>query len=145
MKTIQLTPKVTADSKIYYLTSLDKVEANLLLNAKKEGTLKDLIPILGINTVNVLKFGETAKSSPYNITEYVGFLYGHITDNRPKINANRPKFFRDYNQTEEKQADMIALVDMGMTSLNSAKSAFKHMKEEYCCVWWDYKEVIYDK
>lgn len=143
MKTVQLTAKETAKDKIFYLTSLDKVEADLLLNAKKNNTLNDLSSILGINCVNVLKFGETAKSSPYNITEYVGFLYGHITDDKPKINANRPKFFRDYNQTEEKQADIIALVDIGMTSLNSAKSALKKMKEEYCCVWWDYKEVLW--
>lgn len=141
MTTIQLTVKETAENnKIYFLSDISEEQKNIIMEAKKSMSLKEIADLIGIKTHHIIKFGETQLSKPASIIEYVGYFFGRITNDTRKINAFRPKQYRNYAKTEKEQEKLNWLFDDYPDALFSAKSALKKMKQPYCCLWWDYAD-----
>lgn len=141
MNTIQLTVKETAENnKIYYLSDITEEQKDIIMEAKKSNTLKEVCDLIGIKTNHIIKFGETKLSKPTSISEYVGYFFGRITSDKAKINLFRPKQYRNYVKTEQQQQELNWLFDDYPDAIFSAKTALKKMKETYCCLWWDYAD-----
>lgn len=146
MRTIKLTVEETSKTnKIYYLSSITEEQRIKLFKAKKEDNLKSINTVIGINCENIIKFGETKLAKYNSISDFIGFFYGAITSDKPKLNSNRPLQFRNYNIKEEEQNKNRHLLGEDYPdSVSSAKSALALIDEKYCCLWWDFKGVQYD-
>ncbi len=147
MTTIQLTTiesfKASKEKRTYYLTSITEEQKDQLFEAKNNNKLKELSSTFGITCNHVIRLGRSDEAKVVSIRQELGFIYGPITDDKKRTLANRPIHFRIYSKTAQAQRDSAYIINLGEDAIISAKSAYKMLKEEYCCLW--YKEGFHEE
>jgi hypothetical protein len=125
-----------------YLTSITAAQKDLLYAAKKEDSinkndnaLTELSYSLGIYCPAITKVGKVEQNTSGGLTEDIDFFKGKDTSGLSRVGYNRELHYRDYSRPPQVQKNMAWLINMCEGSLESAKSAFKQMDEEYCCLW----------
>lgn len=124
-----------AKNRAYYLTSITEEQKEELFEARQEKTLNDLGDIWGINCKGTLKVGETKKITPGHLTEFVGWFYGYTTEGIYNNRTGRPKHYRNYSRTIEKQKAISWLVNTFEDAASSVRSALTQMPDQYCVLW----------
>lgn len=148
MTTIQLTTepsfrysKGEYRNKIYFLTSINQAEKDLLFEAKESNNLKHATGVLGIDCENITKFGTVKEARGASIYNELGFLLGPIISDDTKCDSNRPKHYRLYSKTVEEQERTKHIINLCSNIEPSAASAYRQLREKYCLVWYKESDV----